>query len=118
MFTLSAPVINRSAPAASQDEPDAYGDQDERPEDVAAEPPQPTQVVQQEVESREDQDRRPEELVTPELTPHAASLVARGTAPSDQIVATTSNRLGLSFRAASTRSAPATVVCTAGAPSK
>src|SRR5205823_10058153 len=71
-------VMLTSAPAASEDEPYAHGDEDERPEEVGAKPVQPPQVAEQEVEPRHDQDRRPEELVPPELSPHGRQSSSRG----------------------------------------
>src|SRR5436309_46946 len=61
------PTTCSSAPAAAHDEPDAESDQDDRPEDVRAQPVEKTDVAQQEVESHQDQHARPEIFVPPVL---------------------------------------------------
>ena len=61
-FPMSGPYQAR--PDAAQDQIEADRDEDQRPEDLVADP---AQVVQQEVHAGDDQDYRPEQLMAPEL---------------------------------------------------
>src|SRR5579872_5444881 len=101
--------LTRSGPAGD-DQPDAQQDEQHRPHDVEAQPEEQVEVVEQEVDPDRDQDEGPEVVVSPG---HRGPILGPGPG---QTGATTSNSSGLSLRAASISSAPATVAWT-GRPS-
>src|SRR5690349_14979878 len=59
---------------AAEDEPHSDRDQDDRPEDVAAQPPQDPEVVEQEIDADDDQDARPEVRMAPDVVHLRVSL--------------------------------------------